>query len=195
MKEFTSHYPCFPEGGLDISDAIQQLQLGRCEIIIPGESKKDLRIRAKLHTDSPFLSIEDALDRAYHLYAQAYPRSKGYEAWFDIRTKLADANHPNLPQDKHPDLFAKAFIETALALFEYVGHPVTQCKCTWSDWSDNYAQFEESYKKTKNPQHAAFATWSGKTFVQLGYTKVSFLELPEDYLAFTRPTIRLLFHK
>lgn len=195
MKELTITYPCYPEGGINFTEALTQFRFGLNEVIILGESGQQLRIRAKLDSDSPFLSVEDQEKPAFHLHAEAYPTPKGHEAWFDIRTKLADARNPKLSPQKHPDMHAKAFITTSLALFSYLGHPVTQCKCSWSDWSDNYAQFEQSYNKTNDPKQAALATWSGKIFSQLGYTNVVFIDLPSDYMAFARPTIRVVFRK
>lgn len=91
---------------------------------------------------------------------------------FSLRTR---SRHDR--EKHHPDLFAKKFVKCAIEYFKANGRETNVCVGEWHAGSDNFETFINEYNKHKNSVEAAKATWSGKVFVELGYTKVDMVHI------------------
>lgn len=83
-----------------------------------------------------------------------------------VKDKLKDELNP------HPDMFAAKFVRFALEYFETIGEEVEMCKGEWHFPSDNWMTFMAELLTHENRVKAAKATWSGKLFRSLGFSRL-----------------------
>lgn len=81
--------------------------------------------------------------------------------WFSIWTKKTK---------HHPDMYGNEFVKFALDLFAAKGVTVLVCMGEWySKHSDNYTQFMNVYRFSKDKMKAVNATWTANIFQRYGF--------------------------
>ncbi len=95
---------------------------------------------------------------------------------FDVYTKGYKGD-PNL---KHPDFFAKEFMQKAIAIFRKRGYRIRGFKSTWLNFgnftSDNTLAYLSNKQAGMPAAEAALNTWSGKLAKSFGFKKVTQVE-------------------
>ena len=90
---------------------------------------------------------------------------------------------------RHPDMFGRTFIAVALTYFEQFG-PVRGLEGNWETGKDNYNQFKLAIASGMTKEEAAFSTWSGQAFFDLGFNQVKVIDISSMCIetVFKRPS-------
>ena len=70
---------------------------------------------------------------------------------------------------RHPDLYAKRFIDVALAHFKKHGIKIDKHVSDWPSWTENYRQYERLIAQGADDEYAVNHTWIGKTLKERGF--------------------------
>lgn len=113
-----------------------------------------------------YLRVSDIDDSRYFMFADL--TSGHQQIRLDLRTVI---ENPNLV--RHPDFFARRFIEFALDHFIKHGFNPTNFVGKWSPNSVNYRQFFELLGAFHDRVAAAKDTWSGRVMGNQGFSEVN----------------------
>lgn len=163
---------------------------------IYGASGRRLRYRVKeyFYSGDPrvVISVNDDLIPELGLKATAS------EIYGDFSLALHTKGFGRYPNEKHPDFHARLFVEDALTIFgkrwnifptHFIGD--WDSSTSRSLPSDNYVQFNESLKQTKDCAQAAKNTWSGGVVGSLGFNDIK----PQDVRIESRRVIPIFWKK
>jgi hypothetical protein len=162
IPKISREYPYYPEEyGLDLSE----VKVGFFGDV-PSGSGKEVHAEMDKNADGAWIKIDDKknefmmglLVRDGVMSGDLYTRKKTGET--------------------HPDFRAAEFVTWALHRFEQEGTPVNSIESRWvdtrsSNWdSANFKKYKELVEKGEKQREAASQTWSGKLFLQLGFTEI-----------------------
>lgn len=126
------------------------------------------------YRNSPDCICVYALDESVHQLEVTV--HDGYLS-FDVFTKGYNGD----PEARHPDLFAKDFIQQALTIFRQRGFEVRGLHSNWLNFSqhasEDIARYDAHVKAGWSQHDAALQTWCGQLAQRLGFTRV--VELTE----------------
>lgn len=166
IAEKTIEYPYNPgKAGIPFEQIFQNFRNGTHEGVITGGSGRKLAYDVRpdyLYINDPEL-IGNSMSAKF---------DSGI-ASFGLYTKVPDSDRQSeFPSAKHPDMFAKLFIDVALKHFKEMGNDVRICRAEWLPDSDNFKAYNEALRLGLDPVEAAKGTWSGKAFMEHGFTQV-----------------------
>lgn len=125
-----------------------------------------------VHVTAKSITICDVMKDYYHMQALVDLRDSSIS--FGIYSKINARNRIDGVRGRHPDLFAREFIPTALSYFSDIGVQIERCDGNWFPGEVNYRAFMRLYyKKGYDPVMCAISTWAGQQFILNGFSQIS----------------------
>lgn len=159
-------YPYVPgEYGIPFGDLIDQFKTtGKHYGIVTVGSGAEIEF--KLFSD--LIAVADLAHPDRVMQAELTNRV----AFFTLQTRSMLTDDLQSAPDPHPDMFAARFVKFALEYFESMGEEIDICRGEWHYPGDNWRTFMAELLAQENAVKAAKATWSGKLFASLGFSRL-----------------------
>lgn len=168
-------YPYIPgEYGIPFSDLIDEFKFKRKRFgFIHGGSGAEMEFKF----NGGLISVRDIAHPDRGMLARlAYG-----VASFNIQTRKLPTDRWENEPDLHPDMFAAKFVSLALEYFQNEGEEVTACEGLWAKGSVNRETFLKELRIHGDHVMAARATWSGKLFSSLGFSRIERSDIEVAY--------------